>query len=283
MDMRRAGRVTRGFVVLLLLLGGSASAWAENAKDLPKPVSYVSDFAGVLDDGTKQDMERLCGEVARQANAQIAVVTIHSLGEASIEDFAADLEQKWGVGKKGSDRGVLMLFAIDDKRDRIEVGYGLEGLLNDAKVGDILRSQRSLMQQGQYSQAIQGDLQQVANDIAADANVTLTQPVQHTYHRESTRRSNPLGTFIRIGFFVLVLWFLFRRRGGRGGGYGGGGGGGFLPGFLIGNMLGGSRGGWGGGGGGNWGGGGGSDSGNDGGFGGFDGGSSGGGGASGDW
>ena len=265
---------------LMLLLGGAA--WAENAKDLPKPTSYVSDFAGVLDDGTKQDMERLCGEVARQANAQIALVTVHSLGDASVEDFAADLEQKWGVGKKGTDRGVLMLFAMDDKKDRIEVGYGLEGLLNDAKVGDILRSQRPLMQQGQYSQAIQGDLQQVANDIATDANVTLTQPASHTYHRESSRRSSPLGTVIRIGFFVLVLWLLFRRRGGRGGGYGGGGGG-FLPGFLIGNLLGGSRGGWGGGGGSSWGGGNDSGGSNDGGFGGFGGGSSGGGGASGDW
>jgi uncharacterized protein len=277
--------IVRAVGLSLLLVAGLASA--ESVKDLPKPTSYVSDLAGVLDASTKQQMEQLCGEVDHQAHAQIAVVTIHSLGDQSIDDFAADLEQKWGVGKKGTDRGVLMLFSMDEHKDRIEVGYGLEGILNDAKVGDILRAQRPLMQQGQYSEAIQGDLQQVSEIIAGDAGVTLTQP-HHTYHRERVRNNGgPVGTFLKIGLLLLVLWIIFRRRGG--GGYGGGGGGGFWPGLFIGSLFGGSRSsGWGGGsgwsgGGSGWSGGddgGGNDSG---GFGGFDGGSSGGGGASGDW
>ena len=194
-------------VAAMLLLCGFAgvSAVAEAVKDLPKPTSYVSDFAGVLDADTKQEMEQLCGEVDHQAHAQIAVVTVHSLGDASVEDFAADLEQKWGVGKKGTDRGVLMLFAMDDHKDRVEVGYGLEGLLNDAKVGDILRSQRPLMEQGQISQGIYGDLQQVSNDIATDAGVTLTQP-QHQYHREAVQqRGLSAAVIVRIAFFLLVL------------------------------------------------------------------------------
>lgn len=262
----------------MLLVGGLASA--EIVKDLPKPASYVSDFAGVLDADTRQQMEQLCSEADHQAKAQIAVVTVHNLGNASVDDFAADLEQRWGVGRKGTDRGVLLLFAMDEHKDRIEVGYGLEGVLNDAKVGDILRAQRPLMQQGRYSQAIAADLQQVANDIAADAGVSL-QHAQHTYHREPAQRTgSPIGSIVRILVIVLVLFLIFRRRGGRGGGYGGGGGG-FLPGLILGNMLGGSRGGWGGGSGGNSDGG--SGGGDDGGFGGFDGGSSGGGGASGDW
>src|SRR6202012_2636577 len=120
------------------------------------------------------EMEQLCGEVDHPAHAQIAVGTAHNLGDASVEDFAAAREQKWGVGKKGTDRGVLMLFAMDDHKDRIEVGYGLEGLLNDAKVGDVLRAQRPSMQQHQYGEAIEGGLQQVAQIIAGDAGVTLT-------------------------------------------------------------------------------------------------------------
>ena len=259
----------------MLALCGVAAA--ESVKDLPKPASYVSDFAGVIDATTRQQMEQLCGELDHQAHAQIAIVTVHTLGDASVEDFATDLEQKWGVGPKGTDHGVLMLFAMNEHKDRIEVGYGLEGILNDAKVGDILRSERPLMEQGQYSQAIYGDLRQVANDVAAGAGVTLTQPP--VYHRETVPQRGISGaTILRIFFIVLVLLLLFRRRGGRGGGYGGGGGGGFWPGLLIGNLLGSSRGGGGFGSGGDGGGGG-----DDGGFGGFGGGGSGGGGASGDW
>ncbi len=279
--MRTIGRVTWA----AMLLVGSVAA-AENAKDLPKATSYVSDFAGVLDASTKQQIERLCGEVDHQAHSQIAVVTVHNLGDTSIEDFTADLEHRWGVGKKGSDRGVLMLFAMDEHKDRIEVGYGLEGLLNDAKVGDILLAQRPLMKQGQYSQAIYGDVQQVANDIAADANVTLTQP-QHTYHRERAQQSGVRpGTILRILVIVLVLFLIFRRRGGSGGGYRGGGGGGIWPWLWIGSMMGGRRDGWSNGGsgsGGGWSGGGNSGGDDGGGFGGFGGGDSGGGGASGDW
>ncbi len=272
-----AAREVRCAVIIALLLLASGVASGEAVKDLPKPTSYVSDFAGVLDGDTKQQMEQLCGEADHQAHAQIAVVTVHNLGDASVEDFAADLEKQWGVGPKGTDHGVLMLFAMDEHKDRIEVGYGLEGVLNDAKVGDILRSQRPLMQQGRYSQAIYGDLQQVANDIATDAGVTLTRP-QPSYRRTRERQTGISGSaIVRLAILLLVLFLIFRRRGGRGGGFGGGGG--FWPGMFIGSMLGGNRssGNWGGGGGGNGGGG------DDGGFGGFGGGSSGGGGASGDW
>ena len=159
-------------------------AHAESVDKLPKPTSYVSDFAGVIDPASKAQIEELCGEVDRQAHATIAVVTIKSLDGQTIEDFTTALEDKWKVGPKGTDKGILMVFAIQDHKRRIEVGYGLEGILNDAKVGDIGRSMVPQLQQGQYGPAIQGGVVQIANVIAADAGVSLTQPEQQrpVYH-----------------------------------------------------------------------------------------------------
>ncbi len=155
-------------------------ARAESVAQLPKPTSYVEDFAGVIDSGSKQQMEQLSREVYQQAHATIEVVTIHSLDGESIEQFATDLEDKWKVGPKASDRGVLMILAINDHKRRIEVGYGLEGILNDAKVGDIGRTMVPCLQRGEYGPGLLEAEQQIASVIAADAHVTLTgiqQPV----------------------------------------------------------------------------------------------------------
>jgi uncharacterized protein len=256
----------------LVLAGGCCWAGAESVDKLPKPTSYVSDFAGVIDAGSKQQMEQLCAEVDHQAHAQMAVVTIHSLEGVEASDFAGRLEEKWRVGPKDTDKGVLMLVSVDDHKLWIEVGYGLEGVLNDAKVGDIYRSMKPQLHQGEWGPGIEYGLKQIADDIATDAGVAITAPVQQqpqVYYRQPVRhRTNWVG----IVFFVIFLLAIFRGGGGGRGGW-------FW--FLLGSMMGG--GGRGGGfGGGGFGGGGGGDS-DGGGFGGFGGGSSGGGGAGGDF
>jgi uncharacterized protein len=247
-------------------------ARAESPTKLPQPTSYVSDFAGVMDAASKQNIEDIAAQVSEKAHATIVVVTVKSLDGLDIEDFTTQLEDKWQVGPKGSDKGILMVFAIQDHKRRIEVGYGLEGILNDAKVGDIGRSMVPLLQQGQYGPAAQYGVQQIADVIATDAGVTITPPAQqqaeYVPHRERRHGNNWVGLI----FFVIFLLMIF-RGGGRGGGW---------MWFLLGNMMGGGFGGGGrgfgdGDGGGFGGGGGGGD------FGGGFGGGSGGGGASGGW
>ncbi len=279
--MRSANRFLRGIAALLLL--GPVLAGAEAVKDLAKPTSYVDDLAGVIDGASKAQMEALGAEVERETHATIVILTIHSLDGEDIETFATQLEDKWKVGPAGTDRGVLMIFAINDRKRRIEVGYGLEGVLNDAKVGDIGRTMVAGLRQGDYGGAILTGEQAIAQDIAADANVTLT-PLQQPAPQRQAARSNGGSGFGWLPLVVILIFLFFIFRGGRGGRGGGGGGGGLMW-FLLGNMLGGSRGrggdfGGGGGGGGFGGGGGGGD---DGGFSGGFGGGSGGGGASGDW
>jgi uncharacterized protein len=238
---------------------------AESVSQLPAPTSYVEDFAGVIDAASKQQMEQLSREVYEQAHATIEIVTIHSLDGQDIDQFTTELEDKWKVGPKNSDRGVIMILAINDHKRRIEVGYGLEGILNDAKVGDIGRTMVPYLQRGDYGSGLLEAEQQIAGVIAADAHVALTSIQNPVSQPAPAPRGN---NWVGIIIFLVVLFFIL--RGGRGGG------GGFLPWFILGNMMGGRRGGGGDFGGGGFGGGGGD-------FGGGFGGGSGGGGASGGW
>jgi uncharacterized protein len=251
----------------LLLLGCSSMLLAEQVQDLPKPTNYVSDFAGVLSPETQASLNALCAQVDRQAHAQIAVVTIKSLDGQPIENFATELEDKWKVGKKGTDRGLLLIFAPNDRKYRIEVGYGLEGILPDGRVGDIGRLMVPYLRQNNYDAAVTLAVQQIAGVIAADAGVTLNTGPRRVAAPQPQQLT--LGQVALLGIVLLLVVLFLARFGGSG-----------LLGFLIGMFMGGGGGGgWGGrGGGGGFGGGG-----DGGGFGGFGGGSSGGGGASGDW
>ncbi len=264
-------RRKRWVVVCAVVLATVAPAWAEKVSDLPAPAGYISDFAGVISPEVKAKLEQRCTEVDREAHAQIAVVTIKTLdNDQSIEEFSTELEEKWKVGNK-EDRGVLMVLVMTPRKGRIEVGYGLEGILNDAKVGDIGRSMVPDAAKGDYDDAVTLGVGQLSRVIATDAGVALTPIVRR--QQVAQQQAAPMSVFQMVVYGVMALLVLFVLI--RGGGSG-------LLWFLLGNIMGG---GFGGGGrrrgGGGFGGGGGGDDG--GGFGGFGGGSSGGGGASGDF
>jgi uncharacterized protein len=259
-------RISRWLAIVVLVLSPVGILTAETVASLPAPTGYVNDFAGVLSPGTVQSVDSLCGQVDRQAHAQIAVVTIKTIdGDQSIEEFATALEEKWKVGAKGTDRGVLMLLVMQPRRGRIEVGYGLEGILNDAKVGDIGRAMAPYARQGDYNRAVALGVGQLAQVIATDAGVALTQPMQRQY----SQQPQPVPVHLSLwqvvlgGLGILFVLFILVRTGNIG-----------LIFFLLGSLMGG---------GGGRGGGGRDDDGGGGSFGGFGGGSSGGGGASGDF
>jgi len=255
-------RLLTFFLVLLCV-----AARAESVKDL-KPAGYVNDFAHVIDQNTAAQMEDICHQIDDKAHAQIAVVTVNTLDGEDIESYAVALFHQWGIGAKSTNRGVLILYAIRDHRARIEVGYGLEPILPDGKTGSFQREAIPLMRQGEYSQALLLVTTRVADVIAQDAGVQLTnaQPQAPAQPDNEPEGGISLGGIILIIIVILIVlatplrsilfWMLFSNvfGGGRRGGWGGGGG----------------FGGFGGGGGG-------------GGFGGFGGGSSGGGGSSSSW
>jgi len=252
------------WVFSFILFLGQATV---HAQMLPKPSGYVSDSAHVIDPSSLQRIERLCQELENKTSAQLAVVTIESLKGEPIEDFTVKLFEQWGIGKKEKSNGLLLLIVVQDRKSKIEVGYGLEPVITDGISGEILRSLRPYFRANQYGEGLYFGAFSLAGRVAENAGVQLSanpgpNPLRIPKNREPQPAIGSLGTLIFLGiFFLLPLLLSFRKkqiyrtpqgRVYRGGGFGG-----------FGGM-----------------GGGGSDSG---GFGGFGGGQSGGGGASSDW
>jgi uncharacterized protein len=125
-------------IALFAGLVALAPAKGAHAQDLPEPRGYVSDFAGVLPADTKGALEEALRLAEQETTVQIAVVTVKDLGGDDINGYAVRLFEKWGIGKKGSDNGLLLITAIAERKVRIEVGYGLEGYITDSRAGRIL-------------------------------------------------------------------------------------------------------------------------------------------------
>lgn len=259
------------WTVGLLWLLAPAPGRAEKLEQL-KPQGYVNDFAGVLSEDTQSQLTALCAEVDQKTHAQVAVVTIHTLEGGAIEDFANRLYERWGIGPKSDNRGVLILLAVDDHRYRVEVGYGLEPILPDGKVGGFGRAIVPALRRSDYNGALLQLTNSVAAVIAQASGVTLSRGSPPPTPGESNESNHGLGPglllLIALGFllfgglrFFFLPWGFGSRRGYFGGRWG-------RP-WIGGGWPGGGFGGFGGGRGG--------------GFGGFGGGVSGGGGASGSW
>jgi uncharacterized protein len=239
-----------------------------------QPTDYVSDYAHVLSPEAIARLDQHCAQLDHsQANAQIAVVTVQTLDGDDAADYANQLEDKWKMGRKGSDKGVLILLAVRDHQRRIEVGYGLEGILPDGKLGDIGREMVPDLRASDYDGAVTLAVDEVAQAIADDANVTLNDAPAMAPQTVRRHQGGGVGQLIIIVIVLLFFGgsFLVRLLVGVG----------LLSGWSRGPWFGGGGTGGGGFGGGGWGGGGGGGGG--GGFGGFGGGSFGGGGAGGSW
>ena len=239
---------------------------------MPSPTGHVNDFAGVLDDSSRQRIEAVCRELESKTGAQLAVVTVKSLDGEPIEDYAVKLFEKWGIGAKEKSDGVLLLLALQERRSRIEVGYGLEAVITDGTAGELLRDLRPYFRSNQYGDGLYAGTIDLADRIARSAGVTLSHdPAKPLRSRRGTsaggRQMVPI-LLVLLALFVVPIFF------------GGGGGGGFTSSGRRLYRRGGYYGGWGGFGGFGGSGGGGSGFG---GFGGFGGGMSGGGGSSSNW
>src|SRR3569833_67235 len=206
-DFHRGTRLLSRIILAALVFLPLQVVLAEQVSQLPKPTDYVNDFAHVLTPDAVAKLDRVCSELDHsQANTQIAVVTVRNLDGEDAADWANQLEDKWHMGKKGADRGVLVLLAVDDHKYRIDVGYGLEGILNDARVGDIGRAMVPNLRAKDYDGAVVGAVGQVARVIADDAHVTLTDALPNAPPaRERQQHGSPAGAILL--FIILFLMF----------------------------------------------------------------------------
>jgi len=241
------------------------------AQDFPAtPNTLVNDYTQTLSASQVQQLERKLVAFDDSTSTQIAVVIMKSTGQYDIADYGVRLAQRWGIGGKEHDNGILLLVALGDRAVTIQTGYGVEGAVPDAIAYRIIENEiKPAFRQGDYFSGI---------DRATDALIAYTKGEYSAPPRKERGGGGGMGSLFLIVIIVVVVIALFSRGGGgRGGGrvMGGRGASDLLWWTLLSGL---GRGGSGGGGfgGGGFGGGGG-------GFGGFGGGGFGGGGASGRW
>lgn len=134
--------------------------------EFPEPSGFVNDYAGILAAGERERIEEVCRSLKAATGAEMAVVTVASTGDQTIQMYAVRMFQAWGVGEKGRDNGVLILVAVEDRQVWVEVGYGLEGILPDGKVGAILdRHLVPAFREGRYGDGLYACARALAEEI----------------------------------------------------------------------------------------------------------------------
>lgn len=134
--MRMLSRIKSAVVLALSIAPFVAFAYTSPGV----PSGFVNDFAGVFEAGRRSALETQLSDFEKRTGAQIAIVTVQSLGDETVETYAVKLFEEWGIGQKGKDNGALVLLAVEDRKMRIEVGYGLEGSLTDAFTASVVRN-----------------------------------------------------------------------------------------------------------------------------------------------
>ncbi|HUW56085.1 MAG TPA: TPM domain-containing protein [Planctomycetota bacterium] len=250
-------RVQPLMLVFLLV----SPAWSAEVE--PAPTTFVTDRAGVIDDGTEHRLTGLLQELEQKTAARILVLTVDTTGGQDIAQYAFERADRWKLGANRKSASVLLVVAHKDRKYRFEVGYDWEPVLTDGYVGQVGREALvPHFRAGRFSQGIFEATALLARRIAEDRHVTLT-GMPDLRRPTSPGGTSPLGVLLLLGFLILfIVVVVSRRRSGRRGSfwgytttggrsYGGYSGGGFGGGF--GSFGGGGGGGFGGGGaGGSW-------------------------------
>ena len=186
--------LTWGFSLLLL----SAISWCPSASTYSSPGTasgFVNDFAGMLTPTTRSTLEQRLQQLNQDQGIQIAVATIESLGDETIESYAVQLFAEWGIGHRDQDSGILLLIAKAERQARLEVGYGLEGALPDATADQILRTKlKPAFKENRYDDGVTESLAAVISAVEnEDFSASAAAP---------TGRAGPA---IAIGAGLLII------------------------------------------------------------------------------
>ena len=230
------------FKVFLVVATLSFSSSLANA--LPTtPQGFVSDEAGVISEHNQQKLEALLQNFEKNSTIEIAIATTNNLAGDTIEGYAVKIFEKWGIGKKGKDNGILFLIAPKDRKVRFEIGYGLEGTVNDALAGKILdKAVMPAFRNGNLERGIISGTVTLVDFISKQKNINFKGDLNFQLSSKKTRTKTPIPWYLKLPL-LLILIFLFikhpwlflyvlmssgrgmRSSGGFSGGFGGFGGG----------------------------------------------------------
>lgn len=220
-------------LLLCALVLGAVLAFSFPARaqqQFPTYDGLVNDFANVIDPATEQQLETILTNFDKLTGAQIAAVIVPSLDGRPIEDYANGLFRAWGIGAQSGEnknKGALLLVALQDRKTRLEVGYGLEGDLPDGLAGEIIRRMRPYLQQQQYGQAMTLGVRTLVDTLAQKWNVSLAgiEDRRYAYSGPQPQEVGGIGLsvmFLALVFFIMLMAALSRssRRRARYGGAG---------------------------------------------------------------
>jgi uncharacterized protein len=211
--MKRVRRIV--VVVSLICLAAAPCLWAA----LPEsPQGWVSDFAGILSEDTTVQISSLIDDVKRSTGAEIAVVTVSSLEGMTVEGYAVELFEQWGIGTKEEDNGVLFLIAPNERKTRIEVGYGLEPVITDGRAGEIIRETiLPFFRGGDYDQGILQGTRQIAALITGTDFVPTVPIPKPEPQGDFTPLPLKIGVMLFFALFItlgfLALGYALRQKG----------------------------------------------------------------------
>jgi uncharacterized protein len=245
------------FSVSILITIVASAAIASTPEPPATPRDYVTDLAGVISSDVKTQLNALLLELEQKTTAQVLVLTVQSLDGQSIEEFAFNTKEKWKLGQKGKDNGVLIAVAVKDHKYRLEIGYGLESVLPDSLVGTIGREYLvPYFRKGDYSTGIANATVALIQTIARHEGVQITGMSGVPRDHEISTGKPPsvfhiaiIAIFVVLGLILcithpqLCLLLLLTSSTGRGRGGWSGGDGGFGGGGSFGGGGGGSGGG----------------------------------------
>lgn len=209
---------------------------------IPSPTSdfYVNDFANVLSSNTKQGIMNHSTALENKTGAQIVVTTVNSLDGKALDDYSIEMARSYKIGDREKNNGILILLAPNERKVKIEVGYGLEGAINDAKAGRILDNAGvPYFKDNNWNEGINQVYRSVLTEVYTEYGLEVPNDVGAEYV-DSQEDDGLIESIIGFVLLIIFLYFIFGRHrniffplfcgsGGRygGGGYGGGGYGGF--------------------------------------------------------
>lgn len=229
------------------------------ATDIPKFPAPVVDKANILSANVESALNQSLESFRQTSGPQVAVLTVSSTGNQSIEDFGVDVARKWGLGDKTRDDGVLLVIAFDDRRLRVETGSGIEGELTDIEAGRIIDGIIApQLKAGNPDAAVLDGASALMSELSAAPGETVTIDAAATSDAQSTGGNLLFGIISLVFFLFAMVMFVIRGRqrgfgnvagnalfilatvmrsggGGGGGGFSGGGGGGFSGGGASGS------------------------------------------------
>ncbi len=223
--MKKIYTVFAALAVFLVLFTNVAIA-----ADHPKPTKnfFVNDFANVISNADEEKMQQQGEALFKECGAQVVVVTVKSLNGEDLESYSLNLARSWRIGSDKNDDGILLLLAVDERKVRIEVGYGLEGALPDSKTGRILDTYGvDRFKKNDFSTGLAAVYDSLINEVYIEKGLDPADGYTPVEDYSLTTKEKVIAYGI---IALIVLAFIFTNRGKRkrgfvyyGGGFGGGG------------------------------------------------------------